>query len=575
MKKSIVLLFVGTLSVSLFAVPARRGWQTRTQADGTTVEIQLIGDEFCHYMINRDGKEVREIDGMYEVVGDAPSAQMVRARRAKAQARRAPKLGNAANLAPRGIVILANFADVQFNENHTQAVFDELCNSNNCTVNTYNGVHYPSAAEYFTTQSHGQYRPQFDVFGPVTLSHNYKYYGENDSSGDDKNAASAVAEACILADQEYGGLDFASYDSDNDGYVDFIYVIYAGKGEADGGNKNTIWPHNWSIEAAIFNRMCDYTRAQCRLDGKHLDNYAMSAELAGWAGSMLTGIGTLCHEFGHVMGLPDFYDTEYKTNYTKQLTPNEWDIMDAGSYNGNGHCPPNYSPWEKYFFGWHQPVNLGTTDARLKLEANGTEGYQAYQLNETGILQSATKKGINYYFENRQQQGWDEFVPASGLLIWKVNYDPGTWESNTPNNTANKPNYTVVCSSGTKIGSGYGSTNVFPYDDITSWNDMPGKPLTDITRDGDYIRLIHIAEPQYYSVKWMVNGELLETARYNLDGSENLRMPSIGVTTCEGTELVGWTQTINWFDPFTLPDDLFTTPSGKVTDDVTYHAVFK
>ena len=561
------------MTVSLYAVPAKRGWQTRTQADGTTIEVQLIGDEFYHYLINRDGKQVREVDGMYEVVGEAPAAGVAKARRAQAQALRAPQFGRTPNLAPRGVVILANFADSQMKEQHTHAVFDEMCNSNNCTVNIYKGVNYPSAAEYFSSQSNGQYRPQFDVFGPVTLSKNTKYYGENvDDDGDDKSAATAVVEACLLANEQYPELNFSNYDSDGDGYVDFIYLIYAGKGEADGGSANTIWPHNWSIEAAIYSGRCTYRRSQCRVDGKQLDNYACSSELSGIS---LAGIGTLCHEFGHVMGLPDFYDTNYSTNYLYSLTPNEWDVMDGGAYNGNGHCPPNYSPWEKYFFGWTTPVNLGSTGARLKLEPNGTDGYQTYQINSSGNLQAATKTGLNYYIENRQQQGWDKFVPANGMLIWYVNYSSTKWENNEPNNTKNNPYYTIVCSSGTKIGEGFGSQNVFPYNTVDSWEGVSGKPLMDITRDGDLIRLVYMNEPQYYSVKWMVNGELLETARYNIDGSENLRMPSIGVTPCEGTELVGWTQTVNWFDPFTLPDDLFTTPSGKVTDDVTYHAVFK
>ena len=166
-------MFCSVIAVSLLAVPARREWRTVTQADGTSIEVMVVGDEFFHYTINRDGKQVREINGKYEVVGEEPTAEVVTARRAKAVARRQRKdIGTMPNLAPKGVVILANFSNQSMQSGHTQAVFDELCNSTNCTVNDG----YPSAAQYFADQSNGSYRPQFDVFGPVTLSRTVAYY---------------------------------------------------------------------------------------------------------------------------------------------------------------------------------------------------------------------------------------------------------------------------------------------------------------------------------------------------------------------------------------------------------------
>ena len=165
MKKLISIVILCGVVLAANAVPARRGWQTRTQADGTTIEIQQMGDEFYHYMINRDGKQVREIDGMYEVVGEAPTAEVAKARRAKAVARRQrQEVGLTPNLAPKGIVILVNFADKAMQSSSTQAKFDELCNSDNCTVNKYNGVNCGSAKKYFSDQSNGLYAPQFDVW---------------------------------------------------------------------------------------------------------------------------------------------------------------------------------------------------------------------------------------------------------------------------------------------------------------------------------------------------------------------------------------------------------------------------
>lgn len=592
MKKIFSLILLCSVAMALYAVPAKRGWQTRTQADGTTIEVQVLGDEFCHYTINRDGQEVRlNAAGNYEVVGAAPTRAQVKARRTESpKYRKAPKIGIQPNLAPRGIVILFNFKDSKMKEEHTLAVFDELCNSTNCTVNQYKGVNYPSAAEYFNDQSDGKYRPIFDVFGPVTLSKNYAYYGQNDEDGNDMYPTDAVIEACILADQQYPELDFANYDSDNDGKVDFVYAIYAGKGEADGGDENTIWPHNWDIYTNVLPLTCNaqgqckideengtrmsccYTEEDVVLDGKTLNNYAMSAELSG---SSLSGIGTLCHEFGHVMGLPDLYDTNYDDNYKNNLTPSEWNIMDGGSYNGGAHCPPNYDPWEKYFMGWITPENLGNFGRALTLKANGTEGYKTYQINASGQQEAVTKEGLNYYIENRQKQGWDQFVPANGMVIWRINYKEDIWESNAPNNTPNILRYTLEIPDGTAIGSGGGEKNVWPYGSINSWEGVTGKPLKEITRDGNDITLVYIENLTSYPVQWIVNGEVIESREYNVDGSEDLALPTAPFEICEGTQFIGWTTQPNWCNPFDVPDDLFTEPTGKVKSPATYYALFE
>ena len=580
MRKYLFCTLFLTASVIANAIPAYRGWQTRTQADGTTVEIRQMGDEYYHYMVNRDGQQVElnEATGLYEVLGEAPTAEMVQARRAQARQRRVQQdVGTTPYLAPRGLIILANFSDVSFKEANSADVMDSLLCAVDCQVN--NG--YGSAAQYFKDQSNGLYQPQFDVFGPVTLSKKQSHYGANDNQGNDKYAADAVIEACKLADEQYSDLDFTNYDWNGDGYVDFVYVIYAGKGEADGGSSSTIWPHNYNIQTVIeykgYGTYSEYSKADTKLDGKYLNNYAMSQELKGYTGSR-TGVGVFCHEFGHVIGLPDFYDTQYGTNYYNSLTPNEWDIMDGGGYNGDSHCPPGYSVWEKYFMGWVTPENLGSEGARLTLYPAGTDQYNAYQINAAGTQQSAVKEGLNYYIECREKKGWDTCLPGAGMLIWKVNFSASAWMSNVPNNSANNPRYTLVIPSGTKIGASYGSKNVWPYGTKNSWEGVSGKPLKEITKDGNTINLIYIEEPvaPTYQVNWIANGQIIETAEYNLDGSESLRLPAAEVVPCEtGDEFIGWTAEADWADPFTLPDDFFQEPNGKVTGDVTYYAIFR
>lgn len=574
MKKVVTMMLLCGLSLAAYAVPAKRGWQTRTQADGTTIEIQQFGDEFYHYMLNRDGKQVREVNGMYVVVGDAPSKEVARARRAKGVARRQRKdVGTEPNLAPKGVVILANFKDKSMQSSHTQAVFDELCNSLNCTVNSG----YPSAGQYFADQSNGTYRPQFDVFGPVTLSRNVSYYGSDGAKeGDDQHATDAVVEACILANEQFT-INWADYDSDSDGYVDFVYVIYAGKGQADGGTSETIWPHNWSVESARYYGNCTYSATQCKVGGKKLDNYAMSGEISG---SSLGGIGTLCHEFGHVMGLPDLYDTDYGTNYENNLTPADWNIMDGGSYNADGHCPPNYDPWEKDFFGWLTPINLGNTGQNLTLYANGTENQQTYQINASGTYVGPTTSGLRYYIENRQAVGWDAPLTGHGLLIWKVNFNASAWENNAPNNTetSGAPLYTVVSATGTKIGWD-GSTDNCPKNTFpgtgkkTSWTGVSGKPLLNIKESNQIVTLTYIEEPtpvvDPFTLTFMANGREFATTT----STGTVVLPDNNPLDCPcGKVFLGWTKTADYESETTAPT--YVKAGEAITEATTIYAVY-
>ena len=487
------LLFV---AASLNAIPAKRGWQTCTQADGTTIEVQMIGDEFYHYTINRDGQQIElGEDGMYRVVGEEPTAKQAKARHEAAprlrRAIQASEFGYTPNLAPRGIVIMVNFSDKSFKAANTRVVVDSLCNAVNCKVNKKGSTYYPSAGQYFKDQSNGSYHPIFDVYGPVTLKNNLKYYGENDSQGNDKRAAVAVVEACKKLESQ---VDFTKYDSNNDGKVDFVYMMYAGEGENATDVANQIWPHAFSIDEEFEYQDKNFTdvyptKNDCKVDGKQINTYACSAEISGGS---LDGIGTLCHEFSHVLGLPDLYDIEYGKVYKNSMTPGDWNIMDGGSYNGDGHCPPNYDPWEKAFMGWLDPANPGNTPQTLTLHPNGTTQYTAYQINESGTKQAYNKEGVNYYIENRQKVGWDRCLPAAGMLIWKVNYKKSVWKDNAPNasSTSNAPLYTIMTPSGsTKIAGS--SSDVFK---SGSWNKLSGKPLTNIKVTNQIVTLNYIGE---------------------------------------------------------------------------------
>lgn len=496
MKKLLLSLILLVLTLSTFAVPAYRGWQTKTQPDGTTIEVQLTGDEFHHYWQDRSGNVVRcDSLGYWRVVESQPTPATIKARRQASRMlqSRPNKAVGSVNLAPRGLVILVNFSDSKFSAANNQKAMNELMNSDNYTYDGATG----SVRQFFSDQSDGQYTPEFDVIGPVTLTNNVAHYGGNDANDNDLLPGDMVVEACSIANASYG-VDFTQYDNDSDGKVDFVYIVYAGKGEADGGAENTIWPHNWNLESAYYYNNCTYATSQRKFDGKYINNYACSGELSGTGAR--TGIGTIAHEFGHVIGLPDLYDIDYGQNYENQATPGDWHIMDSGSYNNDGKTPPNYTIYDKYFLGWKTPTNPGAKAQTLTLQAAGTSGFQGYQIATSNSLLDATSTNTVYYIENRQKSGWDAGLPGHGLVIWKIMYSQSVWNNNGPNATNGTIRYAVVSASGKTTGIGTAADPFPGTKKVTRWEDVIGKPLLDITESGGVITLTYIDNATCHSV---------------------------------------------------------------------------
>ena len=307
----------------------------------------------------------------------------------------------------RGLVILAEFPDMQFKAGHDQEKYYNILNTEGYTTTEgFRG----SVADYFRDQSAGQFLLTFDVLGPFTTRDSCKYYGANDKDGDDMRAHEMIIEMCQAVDSL---VDFTDYDWDGDGEVDEVFVVYAGKGEADGGNINTIWPHMWTLEDAMDKTIT--------LDGVAINTYACANELTGLG--KINGIGTFCHEFSHCLGFPDFYDTING----KQYGMGTFDVMDQGSYGGGGFCPPGYSAYEKMVCGWQMPIVLADEDVDVdSIQPMSDNG-------ETYIIYNDDYPDEFYTIENRQAKGWDKSYPASGLLVIHVDYDPYLWEMNYPN----------------------------------------------------------------------------------------------------------------------------------------------
>ena len=453
MKKIGLLIVFSALVCSAWAVPARRSGIVKTQPDGSQITVYQHGDEHFHWQTNEKGEWIElKHDGFYHVV-EALSREQIEARRV-ASSKRAAMAAYPLNVAPRGLVILVNFADVAFETE--KAEMDSMLTGVNYTRNysythknkTYNVSSQGSARQYFQDASNGQYNPQFDVVGPVTINNNHSYYGKNNSAGQDSKPEYMIEEACKLADTECN-VDFSQYDNDGDGFVDFVFVIYAGYGEADGGASTTIWPHAWNLYSAAGKK--------CEVDGKKVDLYACGNELDNYSKTH-TGIGTFCHEFSHVLGLPDLY----VTNKASHNTLNEWDIMDYGPYNNEGNTPPAYSAYERFFLGWLQP--------RLIVDAENVELKDIQESNEALLISSTDQHNLIgndpepttfYLVENRQQEGWDKHLPGHGMMLTKIQYNYNRWYQNTVNNSSSKMGVDLVEANGKASDSGK-ATDLFP-----------------------------------------------------------------------------------------------------------------
>ena len=478
------MLAMMTLCAS--AVPAKRGLtKVLTLTDGTTVTARLVGDEHGHYWMADDGKAYLSVDGsdVFQPVDARQVMARAKEKRARENTRRTRKMaqrrvGEWGNYqgAKKGLIILVNYIDKSFNASNDNALYQRIANEVNFSYGNFKGSMY----DYFYAQSDGQFELTFDVVGPVTVSKNMSYYGSNDSSGNDKYPATMVIEAVKLANSQ---VNYADYDWDGDGEVDQVYVVYAGKGEADGGASSTIWPHEWQLsQAAMYG---DGTGA-VTLDGVKIDTYACGAELDGSTGS-IAGIGTMCHEFSHCLGYPDFYDTDYSGGQGM----GNWDLMDSGSYNGNGCQPAGYTSYERWVAGWKEPIELTKSQAvtGMKSLQDGGESY---------IIYNGGNSNEYYLLENRQKRGWDASLPGAGLLILHVDYDAEVWAANEPNDNPSHQRMTWIAADNqyqyyTYMGSKYyteeGMANdPFPYGNCNSFSksSTPAAKFYNKNSDGTY-----------------------------------------------------------------------------------------
>ena len=405
MKKTLAtLISVLLIGAAAYAIPAWPGKLRYIQPDGSVIMIQKHGDEFHHWTTDPSGQIVDlDKDGFYRPVDKSTLASRRNAAQAYRRQRNAARQagGHIAVGQKHFLVILVEFTDVTFTSPTANDDFAQMLNQPGYNINGGTG----SARDYYYENSCGCFEPIFDVYGPVKLTHPMEYYGGNIQYGndeEDKAPEEAVADGCRGLDQE---IDFSLYDNDNDGKVDLVFMYYAGYGEADSNVKDSIWPHQWELTAGGINLV---------LDGKRIDSYACSNELMGYGTyqDTMCGIGTACHEFGHAMGLPDFYDTDYKTN-GEAGGLYSYSIMCSGSYNNDGRTPPYFNIEERILLGWLDESAL------QEFPKNGS--YTLPDVTNNVAWKTATDTDGEYFvYECRNNSGWDKYLPEFGMIIYHV-----------------------------------------------------------------------------------------------------------------------------------------------------------
>ncbi len=461
------------LAIGSHAAKMQPGITTVKQSDGTSLNIMAFGDEDMNYLTTTDGVLLFQEGFNYFIAGINDNGELYSTgelahnagqRTAREQelislqnkelfmintaskARRAKALREPINTSntllthkgsPNIPVILVEFSDSTFSIPNPKTTFTKYLNATelfNKEVDTDMDNNYGSVKRYFSDMSFGQFTPNFDVYGPVNLGKPLVTYGGGASYQEDMK--SLLVDACSAVDPD---VDFSKYDTNNDGNIDLVYIIYAGYSAAIAGNsQDCIHPKSGTINNSTT------------FDGKRICRYGVNNELNGGPrnqdkGWRLNGIGVFCHELSHCMGLPDLYPSP-GSDAQKCVDQNldYWSIMDAGEYTNNGYRPTEYTAWERECFGWLTIDTLkAPADITLTTLANNGKAYR--------IVNDKSENGKEYYIvENVQKEGWNAKIHGHGMTVMHVDYEPSyfTLGGCKVNSTVGHPRVSIIAADG-------------------------------------------------------------------------------------------------------------------------------
>lgn len=454
--KTLAIACVAALSsVAVHAVPAYNKPVRVTQPDGTVVTITLHGDERLHWGETSDGFTLlQDADGYWNfaktdkrgnlVVSDLrydgtstkASAAGIRSglRYSKPQVSRAMQAASTDDLTLDGtfpttgkrkmLLLLVNYSNTR--TTYSREAFNQMMNRQG-----YGGI--GSFRDYYLEQSYGKLDIDVTVTDWIKLPKSKTAYGPD-------GAAEMISDALSLVSDT---LDLQQFDNDGDGIIDGIAVIHQGTGQEASGNKADIWSHSSIIYGQKFG-------------GVDVRRYTIEPELL--SGGRMATIGVICHEFGHNLGAPDCYDTDYSESGGEYSGTGLWDLMGSGAWGGNyGTRPTGINGWQKSVWGWANPVTLDNDTVVAEMPAADSQPV-IYRM-ETGT------PGEYFIMENRQNSGtFDASLPGHGLVVYRVdeNIIRKKIRTNEINVTHPQGIYTVCSAAGTDPDSNvssYGSVN--------------------------------------------------------------------------------------------------------------------
>ncbi|MGN1246171.1 MAG: M6 family metalloprotease domain-containing protein [Muribaculaceae bacterium] len=504
MKNFLLTIISATLCASTaIGVPAYPLPQTLTQPDGSRVTFIVHGDETMNYITTTDGYQLvygkgnllcyaqyadgkimasdviatdnRTSDEKLLLKGLLSAKEFVMpASKGLRSEARIPSVIDKSKF--RGLVVLVNYTDITFSMENPNGFYDKMINEPD-----FNG--FSDAAgewkacpgslyDYFVDNSCGAFCPSFDVVGPVSVNFTATDVCQLKYANEMMTAALNAVDPLV---------DFADYDSDNDGTIDMVYFIFPGYGSNTTGGME-LWPHASDELKGL------------PLDGKLMGHYACSTELFGVPGnSSVAGIGVICHEFSHLLGLPDEYDT-FTGGMTNAVdVPGYWSVMSLGCYTNNCLSPVGYSLLERSLAGFSNPDTL-SINGNYTLEELSTAG--------TGLVIPSMHSNEFFLLENRQPSRWDSSLPGHGLLIYRTDFsDPSLWDNNCINIDPGNEHYLLLRAmpqkAGSYAGSGYDDTGYDPFPglgNVTTISDMTSPSLRSLYGNNSGVTISEISE---------------------------------------------------------------------------------